>query len=57
MLVKEDWIIGGHKSFFLEHPVSKLSLKKIKLTLLFELSYMNSNFALTLGYLNPTFNN
>ena len=28
-----------------------------KLNLLFKLSYMNSNFALTLGYLNPALNN
>ena len=33
--------------------------KRIKLNLLFKLSYLNSNFALTLGclYLNPTLNN
>ena len=46
-----------NKLFFLEHPVSKLLIKRIKLILLFELSYMNSNFALILGYLNPAFNN
>ena len=28
-----------------------------KLNLLFKLSYLNSNFALTLGYLNPALNN
>ena len=31
--------------------------KRIKLNLLFNLSYLNSNFALTLGYLNPALNN
>ena len=31
--------------------------KKIKTSLLFKLSYLNSNFALTLGYLNPSLNN
>ena len=31
--------------------------KKIKPSLLFKLSYLNSNFALTLGYLNPSLNN
>ena len=32
-------------------------IKRIKLNLLFKLSYLNSNFALTLGYLNPALNN
>ena len=31
--------------------------KRIKLNLLFKLSYLISNFALTLGYLNPALNN
>ena len=31
--------------------------KRIKLNLLFKLPYLNSNFALTLGYLNPALNN
>ena len=31
--------------------------KRIKLNLLFKLSYLNSNFALTLGYVNPALNN
>ena len=31
--------------------------KRIKLNLLFKLSYLNLNFALTLGYLNPALNN
>ena len=29
----------------------------MKLNLLFKLSYLNSNFELTLGYLNPALNN
>ena len=31
--------------------------KKIKLNLLFKVSYLNSNFPPTLGYLNPALNN
>ena len=31
--------------------------KRIKLHLLFKFSYLSSNFALTLGYLNPASNN
>ena len=31
--------------------------KRIKLNLLFKLSYLNSNFALTLGYLKPALSN
>ena len=31
--------------------------KRIKLNLLFKLSYLISNFALTLGYVNPALNN
>ena len=34
-----------------------LLTKRFKLNLLFNPSYMNSNFALTLGYLNPALNN
>ena len=35
----------------------KLLTKRIKLNMLFKLSYLNSNFELTLGYLNPALNN
>ena len=42
---------------FLEYPAIKLWAKRIKLNLLFTLSYLSSNFALTLGYLNPPSNN
>ena len=31
--------------------------ENLKLNLLFKLSYLSSNFALTLGYLNPVSNN
>ena len=31
--------------------------ERIKLNLHFKLSYLNANFALTLGYLNPALNN
>ena len=34
-----------------------LLTKRIKLNFLFNPSYLNSNFALTLGYLNPPLNN
>ena len=44
-------------SIFLEYPIIKLKAKRIKLNLLFKLSYLSSNFALTLGYLNPASNN
>ena len=37
--------------------IIKLWTKRIKLNLLFKLSYLNWNFALTLGYLNPALNN
>ena len=32
-------------------------MTRIKLNLLFKISYVNSNFALTLDYLNPALNN
>ena len=43
--------------FFLEHPITELQTRSIKLNLLFKLLYLNSNFALTLGYFNPALNN
>ena len=42
---------------FLEYPIIKLYAKRIKLNLFFKLSYLSSNFALALGYLNPPSNN
>ena len=41
---------------FLEHSINKLYAKRIKLNVLFKLLYLHSNFALTLGYLNPGLN-
>ena len=43
--------------FFLEQPITELQTRSIKLNLLFKLLYLNSNFALTLGYFNPALNN
>ena len=40
-----------------EYPIIKLKATKIKLNLLFKLSYLSSNFTLTLGYLNPASSN
>ena len=42
---------------FLEHPITKLQTKRIKLNMLFKLLYLNLKFALTLGYLNRALNN
>ena len=42
---------------FLELPIINLSTKRIKTEMLFKLSNLNSNLALTLGYLNPALNN
>ena len=44
-------------STVLKYPIIKLQAKSIKLNLPFTLSYPSSNFALTLGYLNPASNN
>ena len=43
--------------YFEEHPTINLMTEIIKLNLLFKLSNLNSNFALTLGYLDPALNN
>ena len=43
--------------FLLEYPTVKLQAKRIKLNLLFKLSYLSSHYALTRGYLNPASNN
>ena len=42
---------------FLELPIINLSTKRIKTEMLFKLSNLNSNLALTLGYLNPALSN
>ena len=53
-----SWIIFfNFLIFFLEYRIIKLQTKRIKLNLLFKLSFLNSNFTLTLGYLNPGLNN
>ena len=49
--------LGQFSRIFIEHRIINLLTKRIKLTLLYKLSQLNSNFALTLGYLNPTLNN
>ena len=42
--------------YFEKHSIINLLTKRIEVNLLFKLSYLNSNFALTLGYLNPALN-
>ena len=42
---------------FIEHRIINLLTKRMKLNSLYKLSYLNSNFTLTLGYLNPALNN
>ena len=42
-------------SFVQKHFLGQFDKKRSKLNLLYKLSYLNSNFALTLGYLNPAF--
>ena len=49
--------LGYFSRFFKEHPIINLLTKRIKLKLLSKLSFLNSNFALTQGYLNPALNN
>ena len=43
--------------FFLEYQIIKLWTKRIKLNFLFKLSYLDWNFALTLGYVDPALHN
>ena len=38
--------------YFEKHPIINLLTKRIEVNLLFKLSYLNSNFALTVGYLD-----
>ena len=49
--------LGQFSLIFIEHRIIILLTKRTKLNLLYKLSYLNSNFALTLGYLNPALNN
>ena len=48
---------GKFSVFLLEYLTIKLQSERIRLNLLFKLLYLNSNFALTLAYLNPALNN
>ena len=43
--------------FFLEHPIIIFKTKTIRLNFLLKLSDLNSDFTLTLGYLNLALNN
>ena len=43
--------------FFLEHPIIIFKTKTIRLNFLLKLSDLNSDFILTLGYLNLALNN
>ena len=49
--------LGQFSLIFIEHQIINLLTKITKLNLVYKLSYLNSNFALTLGYLNPALNN
>ena len=50
--------LGFFFLFLLEYPIIKLYVQKeVELNLLFKFSYLNSKFALTLGYLKPALNN
>ena len=54
----QKWIIFGLFSLlFLELPIINLWTKRIETEMLFKVSNLNSNLALTLGYLNPALNN
>ena len=57
LLLLEKLFLGS--VFFLEHPVIKLCVHKMNTlnNFLFQPSYLNSNFALSLGYLNPALKN
>ena len=49
--------LGQFSLIYIEHRIVNLVTKRTKLNLVYKLSYLNSNFALTLGYLNPALNN
>ena len=38
------------------HPITKMWTKRVKMNFLFKVSYLNSNFTLTLGYHNLALN-
>ena len=50
-------IFSDHFLLYLEHSIINLQTKRIKTEMLFKLSNLNSNLALTLGHLNPAVNN
>ena len=54
---RQKHFLGQFSLIFLDQPIIKLYTKRIKLNFLCKLSYLNSNFALTLGYLDPALNN
>ena len=49
--------LGQFSLIFIKHWIINLLAKRNELNLLYKPSYLNSNFALTLGYLNPALNN
>ena len=53
----QNHFLGQFSVIFIEHRISNLLTKRIKQNLLYKLLYLNWNFALTLGYLNPALNN
>ena len=56
--VERTWIrTGSYGQFRGEWVNHQIVEKRIKLNLHFKLSYLNSNFVLTLGYVNPALNN
>ena len=61
--LKADWYLtwvsfsSALPWIILEIPIINLLTKTIKTEMLFKLSNLNPNFALTLGYLNPALNN
>ena len=55
--VVQKHFLGQFSLLFLRASNHQLVDKRIKLKLFFKLSNLNSNFALTLGYLNPALNN
>ena len=44
--------LGQFSLIFIKHRIINLLTKRTKLNIVYKLSYLNSNFALTLGYLN-----
>ena len=55
LLIKS--ILSDNFPFFFKYQITKLQTKGIQMNLFLKLSYLNSYFVLTLGYLNPALNN